>query len=148
MIFLFYNSTYMSTKNTTTTCYPSRNEQPKYKIDDGIVGRKLPDDTYEKEFYRQGTIYKNLANFERKKGVCYVPELSDDEYTYQDFLDLCGGNPDMAEYVFETVDWQHPESLIDGDMAEIGVWPCKICEYLYDTETHDYCPRCGRNALE
>ena len=94
----------MSTNNSTTTCYPSRNERPGYEAEKRTIGRKLPDGSYEKRFFGQGTIYKNPANFERRTGVCYVPELSEDEYTYQDFLSLCGGNQEMAEYVFDAVD--------------------------------------------
>ena len=103
---------------------------------------------YRKSFTGQGFIYKNPDNFRKKYGVCYIPELSNTPYTYQDFLSLCGGNAGMAEYVFEQVDWQHPESLIDGNLADIGVMPCKICAYLYDTESYDYCPRCGRKSVE
>ena len=54
----------------------------------------------------------------------------------------------MAEYVFELADWQHPENLIDGDLADIGVRPCQICAYLYNTEIHDYCPQCGRQSVD
>ena len=77
-----------------------------------IIGRKSASGTYKKAFFRQGYIYKNSTNFYDRKGICYVPELSEQEYTYQDFLDLCGGNSQLAKYVFETIDWQHPESLV------------------------------------
>lgn len=77
------------------------------------IGKRLARNSYRKEFYRQGYIYKNFQNFERKRGVCYVPELSDKEYTYDDFLALCGGNHTLAEFVFEIVDWQHPETVVE-----------------------------------
>lgn len=115
---------------------------PQTTVTADTIGRKLPDGSYEKEFFQQGYIFKSFANFQRKKGVCYIPELSDKKYTYEDFLYLCGGNNVLAEYVFETVDWQHPESFIDGDFADIGVLPCEVCAYLYDTQEHEHCPRC------
>jgi len=112
------------------------------------IGYKKKNGVFQKEFYQQGYIYKNYQNFSKKKGICYIPELSDTKYTYQDFLDICGGNKDMAEFVFETVDWQHPESFVDADLSEIGILPCTQCSYLYDTEKHDFCPQCGKNCLD
>ena len=113
-----------------------------------VIGRKLADGTYEREFYQQAWIYKNPGNFAKKIGVCYVPELSDSEYTYRDFLELCGGNEQLAEYVFEMVDWQHPESFIDADLPYVGVLPCGKCGYYYDMENYHYCPRCREKREE
>ncbi len=45
---------------------------------------------------------------------------------------------------FKSGDWQRPES----DIADIGVFPCESCSFLYDAQTMDYCPRCGRGASE
>lgn len=77
------------------------------------IGKISPDGTVEKDFYVQGWIYKNYDNFEKKKGVCYVPELSDEKYTYDDFLKICKNDKTLARLVFELVDWQHPETLAD-----------------------------------
>jgi len=104
--------------------------------------------TFEKTYSGQGFVYKNHDNFQKRNGICYIPKLSSTPYTYQDFITLCGGNKEMAEYVFELADWQHPENLIDGDLADIGVRPCQICAYLYNTEIHDYCPQCGRQSVD
>ncbi|TSC54110.1 MAG: Uncharacterized protein LiPW30_766 [Parcubacteria group bacterium LiPW_30] len=76
------------------------------------IGQKLPNGTYQKDFYRQGFVYKNFGNFQNQSGVCYVPELSETEYTYQDFLEMSGGNAEVAKDIFETVDWQHPETYL------------------------------------
>ena len=38
--------------------------------------------------------------------VCYVPELSDEGYTRQDFLAMCNGQEEVATLLFESVDWQ------------------------------------------
>jgi hypothetical protein len=45
--------------------------------------------------------------------VCYIPELSNKRYTYADFLKISKGNKEILEYLFETVDWQNPETLFN-----------------------------------
>lgn len=62
----------------------------------------------------QGKIYKNPVAFAAKsKEVCYIPELSEKQYAYFDFLEIAKGKQSIATYLFETVDWQSPESLYD-----------------------------------
>jgi len=56
---------------------------------------------------------KDLKAFQNKKGTCYVPELSDEKYTYNDFLNIAKGNKKLAEQLFSVVEWQHPETIID-----------------------------------
>jgi hypothetical protein len=65
-----------------------------------------------KETYN-GYCYKDINAFNNKKGVCYIAELSDQEYTYQDFLSMCNGNETLARNIFEDIDWQHPETRLD-----------------------------------
>ncbi len=94
------------------------------------------------EYYRQGYIYKNFDAFLNKTDeICYVPELCSDEeiktiensytYTYKDFIELaegfyrtqegvkewCDNNNvtpyDIALDLFESVDWQSPDTLLD-----------------------------------
>lgn len=75
-----------------------------------------------------GTIYKNFEAFNNKTTeICYVPELTEDDeeesYTYQDFIDLAKGtfenlgvNGDvekMAKLLFDSCEWQSPETIID-----------------------------------
>ena len=53
--------------------------------------------------------------------ICYIPEYcyTDDKinlvscYTYQDIKDLCYLTKYSATEVFESLDWQHPFSLIN-----------------------------------
>lgn len=77
------------------------------------------------EYGEQGYIYKSKKIFSELKDdeVCYIPEyyninnepvLCDcDRYTKSDFLNLCDGNIQKAEFIYYTVDWQHPEVLYD-----------------------------------
>jgi len=64
---------------------------------------KLPTDN--------GYCFKDYKAFESKKGVCYIPELTDHKYTYNDFMDIAKGNEELAKTLFDLVDWQHPETL-------------------------------------
>jgi hypothetical protein len=82
--------------------------------------------TFQKDFNGTGFVYKNPEAFENKSAeVCYIPELINDEYTYFDFLKIAKGNYPLAEYLFETVDWQRPETLfnelvVDGEIDTEG----------------------------
>lgn len=68
-----------------------------------------------REFYRQGMIFKDEEAYKfHKDQPCYSPELSDSVYTGNDFLELCNCQQDLADELFEGVDWQHPESLKEG----------------------------------
>lgn len=58
----------------------------------------------ERDFYRQGNIFKDEEAYldkEHPDKVCYIPELSDSLYTRQDFLDMCNGQEDIADRIFE-----------------------------------------------
>lgn len=97
-----------------------------------------------KDYDGQGFIYKNYkAFFEKSNDICYIPELCESininnetqSYTYQDFLDIAKGtfennnlkgNPEkLAELLFEFVDWQSPETMIDEweTMGEFEDYP-------------------------
>lgn len=114
------------------------------EIDDRIeeymykeIGKIYPNGTIEKEYYRQGNIYKNYANFFKREGICYIPEFEEnaqDGVTFNDIVDevkdyLVDKNvnldkipqntiEDMAFEVFDTVDWQYTSTLISDDWLE------------------------------
>lgn len=103
----------------------------------------------DRQWFRQGYIYKNPNAYENdKSAVCYVPELSDSTYTGQDFLDICNGQQDFADELFGGVDWQHPETLME-DWFVNNEW--KICEGCgklvdYGEGCNDKkCPFCGKD---
>lgn len=93
-----------------------------------------------------GYCYKNEDNFNKKEGVCYIPEYAIKEetgvikietnndfydyykiadlypnyYTYDDFIKLVDNDEKKASILFEMVDWQSPESLLyELDWSEI-----------------------------
>ena len=68
---------------------------------------------FHKGMSSQGMIFKSGEAFNKKKGVCYIPELSDEKYTHKDFLRIADGNEKLAQTLFSIVDWQHPETLME-----------------------------------
>lgn len=68
--------------------------------------------SFERGATLQGFVYKNMNEFKSGGGVCYIPELSDTMYTYDDFMDICK-DYDTAITVLDMVDWQHVETAYD-----------------------------------
>ena len=75
-----------------------------------------------------GSIYKNYEAYDSKSSEpCYVAELCDALYTYDDFLSLAKDFYErnqqvrdnfknyewIADELFESVDWQSPSTLLD-----------------------------------
>lgn len=99
---------------------------------------KIVNNKVEKEFFRQGHIYKNTDNFEKKSGICYIAEYQCDydvldnesvegrDYeTYDSMKEQVDKaykmyNIDETKYrketmlatVFEMVDWQFFSTLL------------------------------------
>jgi len=74
--------------------------------------------TIEKFETDNGYCFKDYKAFESKKGICYVPELTDHKYTYNDFLEIAKNNKELAQMLFDFVDWQHPETLYNELLIE------------------------------
>lgn len=100
------------------------------------IGKILEDGIIQKEFFRQGYIYKNFENFYKREGICYVSEYDGDKvgeagisydgiresvlnYLILSDVDINKVPEEainkMIYEVFECVDWQYVNSLIDGD---------------------------------
>ena len=97
-----------------------------------------------KGFFRQGWIFKDAHAFHcEPKEPCYVPELSNEIYTREDFLRICNGQPEIAGIVFEAVDWQHPETYLD-EMYTAGEFAdCEECGKIFESYGATKCPHCG-----
>ena len=74
----------------------------------------------------QGYVYKSNKDFDELADdeICYVPEYYDETdengllkdvtaYTKLDFMELCDNIKWRAVFIYEGVDWQHPETLYD-----------------------------------
>lgn len=109
-----------------------------------IIGEILETGEIERGESYNGYIYKSLEAFLNKSGICYVPELSDNKYTYKDFLDMVNGNEEIARILFDSVDWQYPETKLNELITEDEINFCMYCENTYDSYEVDYCPHCGQ----
>ena len=99
-----------------------------------------------REAYGQGFIYKNWINFyENKDEVCYIPELTDQTYTATEILNLCAGDAVFAKDLFEHLDWQHAESLLEDWCVNGEIVECPNCRKLIDQSENEFevCPYCG-----
>ena len=101
----------------------------------------------ERDSTRNGFCFKSYKNYvNHPKEPCYVPETTDTVYTAESFLDICRGQKEFADFLFQKCDWQHPEALLDKFIQEEEWVICPKCEKLVsylggegDTE----CPICG-----
>lgn len=103
---------------------------------------------FKRSYYRQGWIFKNPYAFKNEpKKPCYVPELSNTIYTGEDFLNMCNNQADIAEIVFEAVDWQHPETYLDEQYATGEMTICDVCGKIFLSYKVEKCPYCGAGGL-
>ncbi len=97
-----------------------------------------------KMYFRQGFVFKDYHAFHNEpKRPCYVPELDDVIYTREDFIILCDGQEDIAEMIFNAVDWQHPGTYLDEQYRDGELYVCKNCGKIFESYDADKCPRCG-----
>jgi rubrerythrin len=61
---------------------------------------------------------------------------------YNDFLELAGGNRNIADMIFEVVDWQYPASYVNSDLYDSGYGYCENCGYLFFIDEGNTCPNC------
>ena len=101
-------------------------------------------------YYRQGWIIKDEEAFRlHPEQVCYVPELSNEGYTRQDFLAMCNGQEELAEFLFEMVDWPSPETLKSELLATYEIDFCPVCKKYYFMQGEQIpCPICEANPEE
>jgi hypothetical protein len=106
-----------------------------------------------------GFYFQDYDAFERKDGsICYVPEhgfdnaapVFDDEdgywydskdlnvYTFEDFLRIAG-TVSRARILFESVDWQCPETLME-EWVQANIWE----DEPVGVQKEGICPICGK----
>ncbi len=88
------------------------------KIRNPIGSCKVDEDVniieLEREFFRQGYLFKDWAAFySRPTEPCYVLELDNTIYIGYDFMKLCNEQEEIAKELFYSVDWQSPSKLLD-----------------------------------
>ena len=115
------------------------------KVGSYTPGTEDSEAAIDREYYGQGYIVKDEDAFLHcPDKVCYVPELSDSAYTRQDFLDMVGGQEELAAECFYAVDWQHPETWIEEQFALLEWATCPHCDLIYEAAGEPCpCPKCG-----
>lgn len=76
----------------------------------------------EREWHEQGHVYKNYNGIDKPDMICYIPEMSDSLYTFNDIIELCDNNVDFATTIFEELNWQSPEVLIEEFIQDYDYW--------------------------
>lgn len=102
-----------------------------------------------REFYGQGYIFKDEdAFYNRPDDPCYIPELSDTIYTRNSILQECNNQTDLAEEVFEALDWQHVNTLLEDWFVNGELDTCKECGKIFNCYEETMCPYCGASYEE
>lgn len=83
------------------------------------------------------------AFYHRPDDPCYIPELSDTVYTRNSILQECNQQDDLAEEVFEALDWQHVSSLLEDWQRNGELDTCKECGKMFNCYGVTKCPYCG-----
>lgn len=92
--------------------------------------------TMPREWIGQGYGYKAKWNPDSPTDIIYIPEygyedtlydedevagdmvLRENAYSYEDFMRICDGNEKKAHALFDNVDWQTPDSVLDEEWFE------------------------------
>lgn len=147
-------------KNHNCTKYKGEEYCKRYKgyykkyldVPENRIGNILKDGTVKKEYFRQGHIYKNFANFYRKEGICYISEYQTDKITrkskegkdYETYQSIYNkvkqafelekvnqekySIEDFTETIMNDLDWQYPDTLIQESIEALDD------EYFLDYE--------------
>ena len=77
----------------------------------------------------QGFGYKCDLDKSKPEDIIYIPEYAyEDEtinrenaFSWNDFVELCDGDEEKAEFIFNDCDWQYPTTCIE-DWKSIEAW--------------------------
>lgn len=109
------------------------------------IGEILESGTIVRGETEQGKVYKNYDAFESRVGICYIPELNDTAYTYDDILAECNGSEDITREIFYTLDWQSPSSLYNDYLNSEEIHQCTGCKKSFFCYEVDLCPFCKKS---
>lgn len=113
-----------------------------------VIGKYVPATDTEpekitREYFEQGDIFKDYEAYESDlEKPCYIPELFDSVYTHRDFLNICNNQEEIARELFDSVNWQSPETLFNewDDQCELDA--CEECGKLFFCYEVESCPHC------
>jgi hypothetical protein len=67
---------------------------------------------------RAFTPMKYRDAFDKRTGICYIPEAADAAYSYYGILAIAKNNEALALIIFDLCEWQHPETIFDELLRE------------------------------
>ena len=107
----------------------------KAELFDRLMNGEKVEDIFRLSSGQDCEIYK-ADSFSASDEIIYIPDLSlnqvyrqvdtkqdaelviDECYTGKDFVEICGGNEELAERIFWHCDWQHPESALEEGVGD------------------------------
>jgi hypothetical protein len=83
--------------------------------------------------------------------ICYST-LDGDNYTRRQFIEICKGQVNIAEIIFNECDWQHPETYLT-EVIESGLMAeCEKCGKIFVTHNEDaeesFCQDCNQVCID
>lgn len=79
-------------------------------IPENEIGKILEDGTVKKEYFQEGHIYKNICNFYRQDGICYISEGQADELSKNS---IPGEDYETYQTIYEKVKEAYEKAKID-----------------------------------
>lgn len=79
-------------------------------IPENEIGKILEDGTVKKEYFQEGHIYKNICNFYRQNGICYISEGQADKL---DKNSIAGEDYETYQTIYEKVKEAYDRAKID-----------------------------------
>ena len=76
-----------------------------------IYGMGVEEDQIERACASRGWIFWDADSFERENLICYVADCSDRGYGRKDFLELAGGDEELAWEIFFRCMGQTPRNV-------------------------------------
>lgn len=74
---------------------------------------------FENENENSTTLFEFRAKECTASGIEDNTYIATEGYTRKDLIDLCNGNEDMAQDLFDHLDWMSPETLLDEWLVEV-----------------------------
>lgn len=96
-------------------------------IPENEIGKILEDGTVKKEYFQEGHIYKNICNFYRQDGICYISEGQVDKI---DKNSKPGEDYETYQTIYEKVKEAYEKARIDEKNIDLKIFVATIFDDL------------------
>lgn len=112
-------------ENQNCTIYKDKEYDKRYKgyykryldIPENKIGEILEDGTVKKEYFQEGHIYKNICNFYRQNGICYISEGQADKISKKS---KPGEDYETYQTIYEKVKEAYEKAKIDENKYRLN----------------------------